>query len=358
MPNIIGQFDSVSSTSGPLEGHVAHLRHLAHQHVARQILREQFCFSRPDSEKHSQLLSAHVAQALEFHAESIAARPSIRPVLQYYSYLNLGVACILAYRPPDFHQYRKHGLGDQTHKLTRLAFSSPIVEVRRGAVPLFHSIISGESLEGRTLRFSELVASVPILAHELATAFGKTTQTVLVRENVQEMSKRWRSVVTFQCEPDGARTQISLKRRQRAMPRLSTDYKLHDRAASRLTYCSRNSWSTQEAAWKPHRVNCLRMVNYGGHRFQFRPPYGVEISYRWHGVARIPLMPTLTASLCLSFALSSMVRYRPVLLAKAMSSPLNLLIDTFVQESDGFIIPALRNLLFREELCIGRVAYL
>jgi len=36
-------------------------------------------------------------------------------------------------------------------------------------------------------------------------------------------------------------------------------------------------------------------------------------------------------------------------------SPVNILLDTFVNEADGTVIPAMRNLLFREEMVVRPV---
>lgn len=357
MPEIIGPFQTVSSTIPALDAHTTHLQHLANQEVSRQILRDRFHLPKTILNNCSQLLSAHVAQALEFHTQSISARPSIRPVLQYYAYLNLAVATIIAYRPPNFEQYRQHGVEDQTHKLTRLEFTSAILKVKRGAVPLFHSIISGEPLEGRILRFGLLTAAIPMLAHELTTAFKKTTQTIIVSDQVSQISDKWRSVISFQCEPaSGAPpTRLTPRRIQRAIPLLRKEYIRDSKSAAPLRYRSRMKWKTEDQARKQHRKNCIQMINYGGH---FVIPGEEVTSYRWQGVSRIPLMPTLTASLLLAFSLSCMVRYRPGILTKAMSSPINLLIETFVQEADGCVIPAFRNLLYREELSVGTVPYL
>ena len=82
------------------------------------------------------------------------------------------------------------------------------------------------------------------------------------------------------------------------------------------------------------------------------------IVYSWRGVHRTPLLPTLSSILLLSFSLASIVRYRPILLEGIMASPTALLIDTFVGESDSVFIPAIRNLLYREEMAVGSTDFI
>lgn len=105
------------------------------------------------------------------------------------------------------------------------------------------------------------------------------------------------------------------------------------------------------------------MVNFGGHNtasIQSKTFMGTPIKsasiYSWQGISRVGLLPSLTSALLFSFALASIVRYRPELLAKTMSSPMNLLVDIFIQESPAFMIPSFRNLLYREELTIEQVS--
>ena len=133
---------------------------------------------------------------------------------------------------------------------------------------------------------------------------------------------------------------------EQAMPILKSEYKRFDSKNTKMTlYRSVQSWTTEERARKQHSKRGIKLINFGGH-------IGYS-SYAWHGVARMPLLPTLTSTMLIAFSLSSIVRYRPVLLDSAMKSPMSLLIDTFVNEADQVFLPTLRNLLYKQELTIS-----
>ena len=65
-------------------------------------------------------------------------------------------------------------------------------------------------------------------------------------------------------------------------------------------------------------------------------------------------VPTPSATLLLAFMLGSLARYRPTLAANLAESRLSLPLDAFVNEADGYALPAFRNLLYREELTVTR----
>ena len=143
-----------------------------------------------------------------------------------------------------------------------------------------------------------------------------------------------------------------------AMPLLRSAYLRIPESQNPIIYESRQKWSTREKAALRHQQNCLKLINYGGHQ-AFGSSLGqAACSYRWSGLSRYPLMPTLTSLMLFSFSLASIVRYRPALLDTALSSPTRLLFDTFVQEADATFIPALRNLLYRDEMYIGPVSFI
>ena len=87
-------------------------------------------------------------------------------------------------------------------------------------------------------------------------------------------------------------------------------------------------------------------------------PNGLSIQYLWKYAPRVPIYPTLSAGLILSFVLSSLFRYRPTLVRKLDNSGINLLVDVFLNEIDGLMIPAFRNLLYREELLFESSAHI
>jgi len=145
------------------------------------------------------------------------------------------------------------------------------------------------------------------------------------------------------------------------MPALHSDYIKEDNSPiNRLSYRSRIEWSSDVDALNWHREKCMKLINFGGHRFieQTLMEPRVKCIYSWSTVSRKRLLPTLTAALLLSFGLSSIARYRPILWKHIEDSELNILINVFIHESDGMFIPTFRNLLFREEMCLSHLSAL
>ena len=352
MPEIVGHFRAVYSSVPALDVHVSHLRHLTNTRIARNILRERFRLNASQARETAKLVGEHVGQSLAFHEQSRSASAPVRPVLQYYCYLNLAVAAILAYRPTNFNQHGSHGVEDRTHALSTLKLSSIVVWVKRGAVPLFHSILSGVSLYGKRFRLGQLAAGFQMVNHELEAEFGKAPQSIQVNDQVvKDMSGAWFSEFSFEPEVGGQR--IAPKRLKDAMPLLSSDYRQQPIVRDRIIYRSIANWTTRSSALRIHKTNGLQLVNFGGHAMNSATFGSTGSIYMWRGVTRVPLLPTLSSILLMSFSLASVARYRPVLLQQAMASPIHLLLDTFVQEADGVYLPALRNLLYREEIAIG-----
>ncbi|MEO0770278.1 MAG: YaaC family protein [Cyanobacteria bacterium J06649_4] len=265
MPEIIGPFSSASSAVPPLDAHVGHLRHLTNLKIAKDILRQRHRLSEAQARDTSKLLTSHVRQALDFHSESRSAALTTRPVLQYYSYLNLAVAAILAFRPTNYHQYRRHGVEDKTHTLTKLALSSTVLKVNRGAVPLFHSILSDVQLYNRRLRFGQLAAGFHMVNHELRMQFNKTTQSYVVTDEIKEDGGVWRSVFTFSELKNRVRARVPAKRLEDAMPLLASDYSRDLSNTDKTIYTSTTSWTTENKAAMVHRQHGLKLINYGGH---------------------------------------------------------------------------------------------
>ena len=356
MPEIIGPFKSISSTVSFLDAHIAHLRHLTNTGIARELLIKRFQFTAAQAKETAKLIGAHIGQSLEFHHQSRVAPITIRPVLQYYSYLNLAVATILAYRPPNYNQYRQHGVEDRTHALSSLDLSSIVLRVKqKGAVPLFHAIISDVPLKNQRFRFGQLAAGFHMISHELETQFGKTPQAIQVIDEVKNISGSWYSEFSFTSFVGVKKAKIAPKKLEDAMPLLAADYQIEPSADEQIIYRSVASWSNQAEATRVHKTNGLKLINFGGHSF---PPVGrPQCAYAWRGVSRVSLLPTLTSLMLLAFTLASVARYRPALLHKALNSPINLIVDTFIQEADAIYIPTIRNLLYREEIAVGQINY-
>jgi hypothetical protein len=357
MAGVIGKPHATATHSSAVQAHVAHLRHLSKSVSCRTLLMTSFGMSRDDAETTGRTIAAHIAQALEFNAAASGVGFRVKPLLQYYSYLNLAVAVILAYRPQGYQDYRFHGVTDRTANFDSLALSSKVLRVgRRGTVTLFHSAISAAQLPtDPPLR--DLVIPIPMLSSELADAFGMEVTQIEVEEDLAESGddtgKHLSSRVQFRVKhPSGiALNTVRFPRQQveSAMPMLLTECAYAHGDSSLAVYQGRVQWpiSQRTEALRTHRDMCRRLVNFGGHA-----AYNGFAQYRWLFFRARPILPTLTASLMFSFFLASVFRYRPRLASKLESSRLNLLVDTFVNEADGFLIPAFRNLLYREELTV------
>ena len=357
MPNIIGKFLPVSSAINPLDAHVGHLKHLTNEKIAKDILKNKHKLNAADARETSKLFSSHIAQALNFHHESKTAISSIRPVLQYYAYLNLSVALILAYRPPNYNRYRRHGVEDKTHSLSKLDLSSNVLKIKQGAVPLFHSILSDVPLQNRTLRLGQIISGFNMCSHELQTRFNKITQRYVVEDELKNISNKWQSIYKFYEYVGDTQKKAPRNKIESAMPLLKSSYVCDSSIDTHLLYTSKASWDNKSPAEIAHKNNGIKLINYGGHA-TYDTLNGPSVRYLWHGVSRIALLPTLTSTLLLSFSLASIVRYRPLLLDSSMNSPILLVIDTFTSEADSVFIPSLRNLLYKEEVSIGFTDYI
>jgi len=188
MPNIVGPLIPVSTSMPPLEAHLSHLLHLSNSESTSRVLIERFYMPRRQAKELGLIMSTHISQGIEFHRQSINAPNRVRPVLQYYSYLNLATACILAYQPPGYQGYKHHGVEDKSYKLTHLDLSSALMSMRKGAIPLFHSIISDETLYNQKFRFNELLSAIPLLTHELKSVFNINTQQILLNEHLTNIN--------------------------------------------------------------------------------------------------------------------------------------------------------------------------
>lgn len=350
-PGIVGPIRSVSTNMLPVDAHVSHLRHLCRQKTAELILRERHRIPGNDAKETARNVSLYVSQALEFYDAANSSRPQVRPVLQYYAYLNLAVAVILCYRPNGYQGYFHHGLQDRTSRRERLELSTKIVRATKGgAIPLFHSILSDIPLTTYSFRLKELVVSIPMLELELEDAFHIRPCIVPVEESVAKSDTqpdRLNSTVVFSTAHEDGPMRITQKKLETWLPSLRSQYTVHRRQHRRLTYYSINSWPVKEhknaTSW--HRQHCLKLINFGGHS-----SHAGGVEYRWRNYQRVALMPTLSAALALSFYFSSLARYRPSLMNDLRRSQVNLLVDVFVNEADGLMIPAMRNLLYAEQL--------
>lgn len=362
MDGILGPRRTATSYNSPLAGHVSHLRHLSKPKTAELVLRGRFGYARPAAKEIAKLMAPFVEQAVEFHDASRLAQLRIRPVLQYYGYLNLAVACVIAHRPTNYLQYKSHGGTDLTPKLKMLDLRSPVVQVRHGAIPLFHSIISDCDINKRIFRLRELFASIPVLSLELEDAFGVPMVHVECAERLfhnSDTPKRMISELDFRLSRHGAGDlkghRLPRSRLEQALPFLRTEYLCSAKRDLHLNYKSVTNWDeadhVQAMTW--HNVRAFKAMNFGARSLDDGIAHHI-----WYTVPRAPILPALTASLLLSFVLASVARYRPNLTAQLEDSRLNIVVDVFTAESDCFVIPALRNLLYKEELSLETIGYL
>jgi hypothetical protein len=346
---IIGPRRFWESDVDPIATYVTHLRHLTKSVTAKLVLRDRFGFSDSAAAATGRIVAAYVGHALEFHAASISAPFSIKPILQYYCYLNLAVGVIETYRPANYQARGTHGVHDLTYRVGsgRITAATPLVRASSGVIPLFHDVIAADSLHGRTFSLNDLITSLPFLSTELEEAFAIYQHEFHITPSVVE-----------QYNPDGSvfRSKIVLKSARRprdttdpslpttaqisaAMPMLVVSYNLTHSTPSAHTYLSWTEWPDRSMCESAHRTVCRQLINFGGHHFRF---------YRWRFLPRRHLLPTATASLLFSFFLSSLYRYRARLAVRWQRSRLNILADTFVSESDAVLIPMFRNLLFAD----------
>ena len=366
MPGIVGPCGKDFTTVGALDAHLSHLRHLAKPKTAERILVKRFGFRASEARTAGRRIATYVDQALEFHKAGRSASPRVKPVLQYYAYLNLSVAVVLAYQPPNYDEHRHHGVHDATHEIKKLELASPVVRLARkeGAIGLFHSVLADSPLPAtRHLRLKELMVPIPMLEAELGVYYNVHAGTLHVTEQIVDHGEEpFASEVRFSWSPPPGvpvePSRFPRKKIEMAMPILARRYDYRVLQGGRFAYRSKQTWARNKAgrrdAWAWHRECCFKVINFGS---QIDVPGGAS-RYRWRYLPRMPMLPTMTASLLLAFALASLFRYRPLLAKQLDDSELNVLIDVFINEADGFMIPTFRNLLFAEELTFESVASL
>lgn len=302
----------------------------------------------------AKVITSHVAQALDFYDAGCSASHRVRPVLQYYCFLNLAVAAIYAYRPPNHLNVRRHGASDTTQSLRTLEPGSRVVETTRGAIPLLDAVVGGGAVGNRSFRVIDLLAAIPFTSIEVADALKVGVSTVHVE-------------VIPQAETDGGPFWLSLKyslgssqegsRRLQRVPRqaleagfpeLRTTYRIEEQTKSRVVYRTRRTWAQSADMRDWRRNNLLRLLNPGAEVF-----IPQRFHYLLYTCSRVPILPCLTAAMLLSFVAASILRYRPSLADWIEDSRFNVIFDVFMRESDAWLLPAFRNLLFREQMFVG-----
>ncbi len=353
-----------STRMDPLAAHVAHIRHLSKPSALQSLLSKRHGFPTSTAKGRAYEVAPFLEQALAFHYASSESELRIRPVLQYYSYLNLAVALILVYRPSGWEAYRSHGVEDITRGLNRISLSSRVLRLRRGAAALFHSIISDAVLPTSPITLRQLLAPIAMVSTELKQAFGMRMLDLFVSGEIRltgpPENQVARSYYTFRLvdreNPEGnpGTARFPLKRLYSAIPCLKSEYEPEHATGHVRTFVSRRQWSAgnRERAEAFHGGVAPRFLNLGGEIFA-----GGRAQSTWVVARDCQILPTLTAGLLVSFVLASLCRYRANLLARVEDSPINLLCDVFANEADRFMIPSMRNLLYNDVLYLSQVPF-
>lgn len=334
----------------PPEAHVAHLRHLARKSIASRVLRERYELTGESLDIAAELVAAHISHALRFYSASKTTGVEIRSVLQYYCYLHLAVAVVAAYRPPNWQNYRRHGLSDMTASTDRLSLSSKVVKATSGAVTLFNDVIGISRIDGRVFTLRDICSNINMVSVELRAYFDIAVAQHRVYWSIVESIPNLRILFHIhQGEGDFPKARWWLSK----MPELRAAFEVRNASASEVTFLSKRMFKTQEEAAKYIELNCVSLFNIGGHVFNAE---GVLMP-TWYVDRRRSLVSSLVSMLMLSFVNASIVRYRPVLINNMAASPYAVLLDVVSAETDAVVIPAMRNLLYREQLTIAKVRF-
>ncbi len=149
----------------------------------------------------------------------------------------------------------------------------------------------------------------------------------------------------------GPSASLPLARLYEAMPFLRSEYRCTKNGNS-CTFRSKATWTEADSAtadaW--HNARAIKCMNWGAAPVFENTP--ADLRFQWFTTRGSPILPAMTSSLLFAFVLSSISRYRANLAADLEQSKLNLLIEVFRAEADGLMVPAFRNLLYREQLGI------
>lgn len=356
-----------TSSMHPVVAHLSHLKHLAKPSVLGKLLVDKYGFTASEKKNKVGIISSYLEQALYFTEAAMTAHYRIKPVLQYYAYLNYAVSVVLCYKPANWEQYKKHGAEDLTRPESNLSLNTNVLKVSNGAIPLFHSVISDANITGVGIPLLQLLVPIPMISIELAHAFNIKPANIFVYDEIvkrvnanNNTEKVHSSFRLYSVDDTGKPIRIPIQKINISLPLLNKEYNIEQKSTHDRKYISKQGWTigNKQRAEKYHSNNWLKLINYGGHQI-FNPQMGerVTISMQWSHTNGVKIIPTMTASILLSYALSCICRYRSWILDKAENSSLYLLFDTFTKECDGYMIPAFRNLLYKEALAICHSDY-
>ncbi len=362
MRNLMG-FNVALTRMDPVEAHVSHLRHLSKTTPLIQVLHERHGYSTVESKAIAESVCPFISQGISFFNAQKGAELRVRPVLQYYSYLNLAVSCVLVFKPAGWQAYKRHGVEDLSRNVTRIGVNSSLLKARKGAVTLFNDIISSAPVPSGKLTLRNLLVPLPMVAAEMESFFNIDPWLLEVTPTITKVDEKWKVRLRYRINAPGSKTSVEgvsfpRKRLHDAVPFLRTDFSLIERKGPLMVFDSNQGWSdgNRARAEKYLENTVIKAVNYGGH--QMVESLGrVNLTFSWRFERSGPMMPTLTAGMLLSFALACLSRYRANMLCRVENSGINVLCDVFCEEADGFMMPAFRNMLLGRSTGISQALY-
>lgn len=260
----------------PVDGHVAHIRHVGRPTNLEEVLRKHHGFAPTDARTSAREVVPFIEQGLRFYEASRVAEPRIRPVLQYYAYLNLAVAVIRIYRPPNWQNHTNHGARDLTWKLSKVGVFSEVVQVRPGTITLFHAIVGDGPLPLGPLALKELLVPIPMVSVEVERAFAIKALNLDVagsaigigKDGAQDAVSSYTLTVSDENRAaPSPKVRFPIRRIYQAFPLLKKDYVLHTRSDNHRQFVSRQRWpfSARDRAEDLHQQVALKLINFGGH---------------------------------------------------------------------------------------------
>lgn len=336
----------------PLVSYLAQIRLLCSSQNLITILHEEHSMTKLAAQKLSKEVSPFLQQGLAFYDTAIKAPLSVKPVIQYYAYLNFASAIVRIYQPPNWQSLKSHGVEDLTRSKNKIGLNTDVVKIYNGVVPLFHALISDEPINGDKLSLKTIFSAIPMMSGELRQFFNQSIFAIDIDQSVQMVKNYYRSSITYKISPE-MKTPLPVRKLFRAVPSLRTEYQLYQKTSELRQYISRKKWSQNNKmrAEQFHNRQVFKMINYGS---TWVDPISHRVYLEWTFNPQTRMLPVLTASLILSFALSSLSRYRAKLLTLSENTRLLSMFEVFINESDYFMIPAFRNLLYGDSLHINR----
>jgi hypothetical protein len=345
-------FDNQYSVLGnnPLISHLTQIRLLCNPQSLITILIEVHSMSNSVARKLSKEVSPFIKQGLAFYETSATAPINVKPLLQYYAYLNFASAIVRIYQPPNWQFIKSHGVIDLTKSRTKIGINAKLVKIYNGVIPIFHSIFSDENLFNESISLKELFSSIFMISVELTDHFNQKLYPITVDHSIKKINNHYHSYIEYNMSND-SNISLPIRRVLKAIPSLRIEYNVHNKSTCSRVYISKMKWKLDDIkkASNFHNIKVLKLVNYGSQDVKSNRE---NIKTRWNYNPGTRFLPLLSASLILSFAFSSLSRYRANLLSKSENTRLMNIFEVFINESDYFMVPAFRNLFYGNSMYI------